>query len=223
MSIWRDLPVWSDDEPIRPAANPAAWMLTFADLVSLMLTFFVLLFAMSSIESGRWHELTRTLAERLNPGETASADATADRNIAHVREPGPGEGLDYLATLFEAVIADTPLFRDATVRLENQRLVVSLPRARLLAADGAPAPAGRALLSGFAEILGRLSNRVAVAVPVEGDSPEGWTRALARAAGIAESLRSAGLSQPVRAYAVAPRGGADVVDLLILPGRRPPS
>ena len=41
-------------------------MITFADLLSLVLTFFVLLYAMSSLEDEKWHEISHSLAQRLN-------------------------------------------------------------------------------------------------------------------------------------------------------------
>ena len=45
---------------IRPpeGADPTAWMLTFSDLLTLMLTFFVLLFSMSSLDSKAIKEIT---------------------------------------------------------------------------------------------------------------------------------------------------------------------
>ncbi|MAO85230.1 MAG: hypothetical protein CMH50_15350 [Myxococcales bacterium] len=39
-------------------ADPTAWMLTFSDLLTLMLTFFVLLFSMSSLDSKALKEIT---------------------------------------------------------------------------------------------------------------------------------------------------------------------
>ena len=43
------------------------WMITFADLLSLMLAFFVLLFAMSKVEVDSWKALVDSLSNRLNP------------------------------------------------------------------------------------------------------------------------------------------------------------
>lgn len=46
-----------DDTP-EPQADPNAWMTTFADLVMLLLTFFVLLLTMKSMDSGKARELS---------------------------------------------------------------------------------------------------------------------------------------------------------------------
>ncbi|MDD9912152.1 MAG: hypothetical protein OXQ96_03775, partial [Alphaproteobacteria bacterium] len=39
----------SDDAPPKPAPPNMAWLLTFADLVSLLITFLVLLYSMKTV------------------------------------------------------------------------------------------------------------------------------------------------------------------------------
>lgn len=48
-----------------PAGSPA-WMSTFSDLMNLLLCFFVLLFAMSSVDEAKFEELANALSSRLN-------------------------------------------------------------------------------------------------------------------------------------------------------------
>lgn len=68
------------DEPPK-----AAWMVTFTDLVSLMLTFFVLLFSMSSLQMDEWDAMIDTLTQSLNPGKVSTvAAATAEFNIGTI-------------------------------------------------------------------------------------------------------------------------------------------
>ena len=43
-----------------PGIDPNGWMITFSDLLTLMLTFFVLLFSMSSLDAKSLKELTET-------------------------------------------------------------------------------------------------------------------------------------------------------------------
>ncbi len=49
-------------------------MITFADLMLLLLTFFVLLFSMSHVKSQNWQAVVDALSQRLNP-ESARAEA----------------------------------------------------------------------------------------------------------------------------------------------------
>ena len=53
-------------QPENPAGTPAPWMATFSDLMNLLLCFFVLLFAMSSIDETKFEELANVLSSRLN-------------------------------------------------------------------------------------------------------------------------------------------------------------
>lgn len=48
-----------------PAGSPA-WMATFSDLMNLLLCFFVLLFAMSSVDTAKFNELAKSFASTFN-------------------------------------------------------------------------------------------------------------------------------------------------------------
>ena len=43
-----------------PGIDPQGWMITFSDLLTLMLTFFVLLFSMSSLDAKSLKEMTQS-------------------------------------------------------------------------------------------------------------------------------------------------------------------
>ena len=59
------------------------WLITFTDLVSLMLAFFVLLFSMSSVNSEDWKTITESLSRSLAPDAgILKSSAGADLNIA---------------------------------------------------------------------------------------------------------------------------------------------
>ena len=82
-----------------------AWMMTFGDMMSLLLTFFILLFSMSSIEVEKFKAATESLAEALGennagimpdgvvpiapPPRTRRRGAATDRRRAHGRHRLP--------------------------------------------------------------------------------------------------------------------------------------
>ena len=78
---------------MRAATAPAAldspaWLITFADLAALMLSFFVMLFAMKSVETEAWHAVRESLSLELAPSEAARQTAAgADRNLERLRRP----------------------------------------------------------------------------------------------------------------------------------------
>ena len=59
-----------------------AWMVTFADLTALMLTFFVLLFSMSKVETSHWEAIVDSLKHELNPSKSGQADSVGERHEA---------------------------------------------------------------------------------------------------------------------------------------------
>ena len=112
---------------LEPPTQSRAWMVTFTDLVSLMLTFFVLLFSMSSVKVGEWENMIDALSQSLNPSrEKAIAQPTAQYNISTIFRKR-AINLDYLTAVLERLMADDPLLgRGMIVRLEDQ-VVITLP------------------------------------------------------------------------------------------------
>ena len=56
----------------------SVWLVIFADLVALMLTFFVMLFSMSNVTAESWKKMVDALADALNPTSEEKIDTTPD-------------------------------------------------------------------------------------------------------------------------------------------------
>ena len=79
-----------------------AWLVTFTDLVALMLTFFVMLFAMSKIEHRQWQNLTDALAQDLDAVREGRYEGEpGDAMVKLVRE---GANLDELSEVTICVL-----------------------------------------------------------------------------------------------------------------------
>lgn len=73
----------ADDEELEESAEgPPDWIVTFADLVTLLMVFFILLFAMGTIEDEKWRQIKDSLKSALGT-ET-------------IPEAGVREGLDVI-------------------------------------------------------------------------------------------------------------------------------
>lgn len=226
-----------------PAADGTGrrWMITFADLVSLMLTFFILLFAMSTTNLDRWKHLTDALGRQLSPAIEKKGDGgTAEHNI------GKGffrsaTNIDYLSGVLERTLADDPAFAGAKVIRLTDRLVVSLP-ADLLFGGGSALLTERArvAIGNLGYVLKNLNNQIGVAghsdpAPVPAAFTSNWELSLARANAVANALVRAGCNEKMVAYGLGETGFAELagpeeqrrraarrVDVLILanaPGR----
>ena len=190
------------------------WMITFADLVSLMLTFFVMLFAMSTIQYDSWEVMTHSLSQRLNPtraDEESSPLANRNAQTVFVQQ---GADLDYLQALFLEGASDRPLLREAGVTRLEDRLVISLRADGIFHQHGASLnDSGRAAMIAFADLLAHVENDldvVACVGQIETQShstrrvhPSKWELAIARAVAVARELNQAGIRRNIAAFGLA--------------------
>ena len=175
-----------------------AWLLTFTDLSALMLTFFVLLFSMSSIDDRQWQNLIDAFSSRQTGlQEVTLALPTSDQALDEV-ERVPGTDLDYLAAVLKEQIAANEALTGARVRQDADRLVVSMP-GDLLFASGAVAmgATGKQAVFALAGVLRNLRNVIEVAGHADPNQPgrsypSNWELSLARASAVSGLLTELG-------------------------------
>jgi len=209
----------------NPAASAAAksmWLISFTDLMSLMLGFFVMLYGMTQPDHGKFKEIARGLSARSTASGYSDRPPTptAAFNGALI-ETNPRLGAGYLHVLLRAQIKESPELAGVDVRLEDDRVVVAIPRAKLFAPDGRTVgDEGRRTLFLLGAAVGRSGNRVEVvstAEPLAGASGAAWEAALIRSAATASAMRAVGYSADLVARAVSlvpgvsPAGGVDLV------------
>ncbi|QJE73000.1 flagellar motor protein MotB [Aerophototrophica crusticola] len=174
-----------------------AWLVTFTDLVCLMLTFFVMLYAMSDPDPKRF----KALAESV-PGQSAPRADGAERAEAAFTAEGLDRGraidLGYLGRVFESQLVGKPELVDVRLGRRGDALVVSLPGDLLFRPGSAElsAQGERALfiLGGVAGNIGNALDVVGHADPTPTGNlwPSNWELSLARAQAVADSLRRSG-------------------------------
>lgn len=193
----------------RPPTGPSAtaWMVTFTDLVSLMLTFFVMLFAMSSVQVDKWEKMIDALSQSLNPETRKTISApTAKYNISTTFRKR-AINLDYLAAVLEEAVARDALLRGSRVLNLEDRMIVALP-GDLLFGPGTALLTERAQRAIFelGSVLRNVENRLGVNGHSDATPPEGgryasnWELSLARAIAVANALRRAGYPEDITAH-----------------------
>lgn len=221
------------------------WMITLVDLVSLMLAFFVMRFAMTSLETPKFDATAASIALALGRTvATPAQEAPPEPLGVEAERSGPGFRLSYLEPLLAAKLGRDPLLQAARIVRVGDRLTISLPADLLF--DTGRATLGRNAVAAVAELataLVTLPNRIEVVGhadprPIPAGSPFASNRALslARADAVALTLVDAGLARmPVvagmgetRFHAVAPTAPmerryalARRVDVVVLPERAP--
>lgn len=181
------------------------WLVSFTDVMALMLTFFVLLFAMSNPKQEEWTEFTQQIQENFNRFEGALENrGTQDAiNIDKVNF-SQALNLHYLRAIIENLISKEPELANARLIDNGDTLIISLPQDVLFSVGEAEIKAdANRIIYVLAGTLRRIQNRIEVvghADPrpmVSSDFPSNWELSLARAASVAAVLENVGYDKPL--------------------------
>lgn len=197
----------------RKHRDGVSWMVTFVDLVSLLLAFFVLMFSMTTPEAPQWESFTASLRSAFSSENPTRARQSLMPETIKTEDPGLGFDLGYLQQLLHAVLARDAVLRDARVTTKGGRLVVSMASDVFFRPGSADLlPSGEGAMFNLAVALSQLDNRIDIVghtdprpfVSPTAEFSSNWDLSLARAFSVAESLRKYGYEKPVEV-----RGAAD--------------
>ncbi len=178
---------------VNRATRP--WLITIVDLVTLLLSFFVLLFSMSKVEPARFSEVAQSYGDAFAP-----ADEDAGRRLPKITAAA-GDDLGYLQAVLKAAFASSPTLKDIEFRLTPQYLMLTLPVTDLfIPGAGGFAESAQTPVFDLSGVLSNLKNRIAVVgtAPMNADSGDAaWILAVARAKSMADALAAGGYGQPV--------------------------
>lgn len=199
-----------------PPVDSAIWMVTFTDLIGLLLAFFVMMFAMATIEEGEWQRVAGALSN--GPSQVAG-DAgirpRVDRNSGETPAV-EGRNIDYLAAVLDQRLAADPRLDRVRLLRRPDGIALVLP-IEAPSHDGAPAgrPA-RELLVALSDALRSMPNRIEVEGLVRGGGDAAafaaeWERTMTRALGLARGLEEAGHPEPLDVFVRIADEGAGAV------------
>ena len=202
----------NEDAPRKPEAKgPPPWMLSLADLISLLLTFFVMLFAMSKVKIDRWDEVVDALSQSIKPSPVEDTDEPmANMNIPRVYRK-PAMNLDYLSAVIDDAIDDNPVLGDARMSRQADKLIISLPGDLLFVSGSSEmTPKAKQALFVLGGVLRNIGNRVGVQGHTDprpmsgrGRYASNWELSLARAGAVANELKRSGYTDYVNIYGFA--------------------
>lgn len=188
-----------------------AWLITFTDTMGLMLTFFVMMYAMSVPEDKAWKEMTDSVQSSFNRFYGAAYNRGQEDSTAIERwRFSKGLDLDYLQNLFRTLIEQDKTLKDVRIMQVEDGLIVSLPDNLLFESGSAKiTPAGLRALYTLGASLDRIKNRIEIIGhtdprPVTGKTyGSNWELSFDRAASVAAALQNTGYEKPlaIRGYA----------------------
>ena len=194
---------------LRPGGGPA-WLVTFADLIALLIAFFVMIYATQKVETGDWQAVVQSLSQSLKsaPREAPRRPA-AKRNLRLLAQARAVE-LPYLEALLRGLRTDEPALARILIRRLDDRLIVALPGDLLFRPGRAqPVPGAEEAIAALARLFGNIGNRIDVfghtdPRPVRGGRwASNWALSLARAEAVGRLLRKAGYRRRFAVFGVA--------------------
>lgn len=176
------------------------WLVTFTDVMALMLTFFVLLYAMSETPEDSWNEVTQGISSKLETFDARDFNA-GSQDVINIDKINTTKALNlmYLKNLIEKVLKEKTI--NGVIITENEkRLVISLPSELLFQSGSANINIeGKRLLFTLGEVLIRIKNNIEITGhtdpnPITGQGlfKTNWQLSLARASSVASMLKEVG-------------------------------
>jgi chemotaxis protein MotB len=183
-----------------------AWMLTFADLISLLITFFVMLYAMKVVDSEKWEDIKGALSGALKFTDQVMRFTPTEKKQVDQIVLREADNLDYLQTLLQTQFAFDPVLKTAEMvrDLDLETLTIVLPNHLLFSSGSAEIIAeGRTAILRMGEVLRNLGNQMEVAghtdpVPVASAAyPSNWELSMMRALSVTQLLHTSGVTEPI--------------------------
>ena len=184
-----------------------SWLIIFADLLALLLTFFVLMFSMSSVQVSEWQAVVESLSENLNPSRAQIQEENWQNIEAAMVAQKEALSLSYLKKVFEDKLQYDPILRRSSVTLLDDRLAITLP-ADLIFEKG-QSDFSRDAYKSMRELgasLQSIQNKITVVghtdlEPTSGRYyPTNWELSLVRAISVARLVEQAGYTQNIETF-----------------------
>lgn len=182
------------------------WLITFTDVMALMLTFFVLLYSMSVPVEEKWQNIVVSLSSKFNYTEAKPHNAGSQDVISIDKiDTSRALSLVYLKTLVKSLLKENGI--DNVIVFENdKRLIISLPSELLFASGRAEIKIkGKKILFALGGALARVRNRIEIAghtdprpiTGTKGPYRTNWELSLARSASVAVMLKDVGYMRDI--------------------------
>ncbi|HOO82083.1 MAG TPA: flagellar motor protein MotB [Alphaproteobacteria bacterium] len=187
--------------------STALWLITFTDIMALMLTFFVLLYSMSVPEEEEWENITSGLQSQFTKTfSTAQSKGPQDTISIDKIDFSKAQDLSYLSSVLANVISKDERLKNIVLIPQSDHLIASVPEDLLFESGRASVSAkGKQVLFSLGNTMSRIKNRIEIIGhtdprPIQNTSgpfASNWELSLARAGSVATVLENAGYQRPL--------------------------
>lgn len=197
------------------------WLISFTDVVALMLTFFVLLFSMSHPKEDAWTEMKMALIDQF--ASFYSEPLFQGRlDFIDLRMTAFQEALDlsYLETLLNTAVTENKSLSDIKLTNQGTHLVLSFPEKLLFSSgDDTITKTGDEAIFALTGVLSGIANRIEIIghadpTPISGNAKfkSNWELSLSRALSVAGRIRDKGYDRSLRVIGASSGRYGDISD-----------
>ncbi len=190
-------------KPVEAKVSSDRWLVSYADFITLLFAFFVVMYSVSQVNETEYRELSETLSATF---ERRSQATPGER----VGQPGDGKlvAIAELARTIEAALAELIEAKQVTVRSTEEWVEISV-NANLLfdTASASPSAEARQIFAEVSTLLAPYDNGIKVSghtdnLPIHNKQfANNWELSAARATSVVELLRQNGVA-PQRLAAI---------------------
>jgi chemotaxis protein MotB len=202
------------DEGGHSGSGGLRWLLTYADMITLLMAFFIMLYSMSILSLNKFKEVAISIRSGfggpLEGGTHLLTHPAGQRDISGVQFPGESKSVQEVAEELKQFIDEHALEGSMRVSIEPRGLVISIVTDNLLFPIGSSElrPQAREILDKIAEAIERFSNSILVEghtcrLPIATSIfPSNWELSAARASRVVRYLVEQHAMKPSRFAAV---------------------
>lgn len=206
--------------PKQESDNPDRWMVSYADFITLLFAFFVLMYAVSSDSEGKFEVLTSTLSKTFSTADQSASPSeghvVASKPEEEVKDPSLSKLQDLARNKVMKQISEEvtstlkPLIDQGVVDVTRNSLWVEINiKSNILfkSGDAILQVQARPTLAELAAVLRRFPNEIQVEghtdnIPISNNVfPSNWELSAARAANVVNLLMTEGVA-PERLSAI---------------------
>lgn len=186
------------------------WLLTFIDLISLLLAFFIMMFSMSTIKTSAWDVFKGSLDNKKRL-EASSFESYKNSTPLDHRSTRYGLNLGYLRSILESSLKKEKSLQNVVFTYNSNNLIISLPTILIFKKGGsALSDSGRKALFLIAETLSNFNNDISLVghsdpapMAVGAKYKNNWALSLSRAFSVGQALKSAGYRKNLKILSFA--------------------
>ncbi len=186
------------------------WLLTFIDLISLLLAFFIMMFSMSTIKMSTWDVFKGSL-DNEKKLDASSIESSKNSTPLDHRSTRYGLNLGYLRSILEQSLKKESALEDVVFTYDSNNLIISLPTMLIFKKGEVHlSNSGRKALFLIAETLSNFDNDISLVghsdpTPMAAGAKykNNWTLSLSRAYSVAHALKSAGYRKNLKILSFA--------------------